>query len=138
VFAIAFNSLPPDHADRVTVYLEAGDETYETYLGPMEAGDRRTVDLAVVADGVARTSPDDQVLSATDPSTVRAGVHFDRGRTGGSANTYEHRWEARAASADGGPTLELVDPPTPWHRYTYPDGTSTWSAEPVDPVIAVT
>jgi hypothetical protein len=136
-FAVPVNVVATKDADRVTVYLQAGDETHETDLGPMKEGDRRTVDLAVVADGAARTSPDDVVLSGTGPSTVRAGVRFERGPAGGSGNSYELRWEARARTVDGAPTLELVVPATPWHRYAYPDGTSTWSMEGVDPVIEV-
>ena len=137
-FAIPVDVVATKDADRVTVFVQAGDETHETDLGPMKTGDRRSVGLAVVADEADRTSADDLVLSATGSSTVRAGVRFERGRTGGSANTYELRWEARAATAGGDPLLELVVPATPWHQYAYPDGSSTWSAEPIDPVFEVT
>jgi len=137
-FAIPVDVVATKDADRVTVFVQAGDETHETDLGPMKTGDRRSVGHAVVADEADRTSADDLVLSATGSSTVRAGVRFERGRTGGSANTYELRWEARAATAGGDPVLELVVPATPWHQYAYPDGSSTWSAEPIDPVFEVT
>ena len=40
-------------------------------------------------------------------------------------------------TSDDQPTLELAVPATPWHRYTYPDGTSAWSVERIDPVLEV-
>jgi hypothetical protein len=136
--AIPLHVVATRDATRVTAYLQAGDETHEVDLGPMKKGDRREVDLAFAADEAARTSPDDVVVSGTEPATIRAGVRFERGRTGGNANTYELRWEARTAASARGPTLELAVPATPWHRYAYPDGTSTWSVERIDPVLDLT
>jgi hypothetical protein len=134
-FVIPMNVVATKDSDRVIAYVQVGDETHETDLGPMKRGDRRTVDRAVIADEAARAGPDDLVLSGTSSSTIRAGVRLERGGAGENVDTYELRWEARTTPSGAGPVLELVVPATPWHRYTYPDGTSTWSSERVDPVL---
>jgi hypothetical protein len=137
-FVIPLHVIAANDADRVTAYLQVGEETHETDLGPMRTGDRRTVDLAVAADEAARTGPDDVVLpEAGSSSTIRAGVRLERGRPGVNTNSYELRWEARTTSSDRSPMVELVVPATPWHRYTFPDGSSTWTPERTDPVLEV-
>lgn len=137
-FVIPLDVTATQDVDRAVAALEVDDQRLESDLGPMRAGERRSVRFAVSADGDGTSDQADEIVWSTDgASTIRAGVSFT-GPFGSSADIYELRWEARRTSSGPSPTLEIVVPPSTWHRYSFPDGSKAWSEEIVDPVLSGT
>ena len=80
----------------------------------------------------------DAALMQLDPTRshdLRVGVAYGSTPRLADASGYELRWEVGAAPGGGVPRLEVVDPPTPWHLYVFPNGSRAEAAEDISPVL---